>query len=179
MTRDQVLLVRESKYVKEQHPFHIVDQSLWPLCVSGALLYLTNGTVLCLHNYLRGPILLQLGLFLLLFSMFSWWKDVVREGTFLGKHTVKVQFGLRLGMSLFILSEVMFFISFFWAFLHSSLAPSIEIGSVWPPVGMPVFDSLGVPLLNTLILLLSGSTCTWVHGAICMDKLMMLLADFV
>ena len=70
MTRDQVLLVRESKYVKEQHPFHIVDQSLWPLCVSGALLYLTNGTVLCLHNYLRGPILLQLGLFLLLFSMF-------------------------------------------------------------------------------------------------------------
>jgi cytochrome c oxidase subunit 3 len=81
-------------------------------------------------------------------------------------HTKAVQRGLKMGVVLFIVSEVMFFFAFFWAYFHSSLAPAIEIGSIWPPVGITVFSPWGVPLLNTLILLLSGVTITYAHHAL-------------
>ena len=71
-----------------------------------------------------------------------------------------------MGMILFILSEVMFFFGFFWAFFHSALAPTPEIGSVWPPQGIEVINAWGIPLLNTIILLTSGATITWAHHAI-------------
>jgi cytochrome c oxidase subunit 3 len=98
--------------------------------------------------------------------MAAWWRDVIIEGTFEGHHTQAVQKGLRLGVILFIASEVMFFFSFFWAFFHSSLAPTPEIGSVWPPLGIETIDAWGIPLLNTIILLTSGATITWAHHAI-------------
>lgn len=58
---------------------------------------------------------------------------MVREAVYEGAHTQRVQIGLKLGMVLFIVSEIMFFFAFFWAYFHSSLAPGIEIGSIWPP----------------------------------------------
>ena len=95
-----------------------------------------------------------------------WWRDVIREATFEGHHTSVVQTGLRYGMILFIVSEVMFFSGFFWAFFHSALAPTVEIGSIWPPEGIHPFNPWDVPLLNTIILLASGATVTWAHHAI-------------
>ena len=95
--------------------------------------------------------------------MAVWWRDVIREATFQGYHTPVVQLGLRYGMALFIASEVMFFSAFFWAFFSSSLFP---VGGVWPPKGIHPFDPLSLPFLNTLILLLSGTTVTWAHHSL-------------
>lgn len=112
----------------KRHPFHLVDPSPWPFFGGFSALTLTLGAVLYFHGYNDGEIILTFGLVNLIFIAAFWWRDVIREATFFGNHTKKVQLGLRLGMLLFIVSEVMFFFSFFWAFFHSSIAPSIEIG---------------------------------------------------
>lgn len=106
------------------------------------------------------------GFFTIIYIMFVWWRDIIREGTYEGTHTHIVQLGLRMGMLLFIVSEIMFFFAFFWAFFAAALAPTIEIGNIWPPKGINVFDAKAVPLLNTLILLCSGATITFSHHAI-------------
>lgn len=84
----------------------------------------------------------------------------------MGYHADHVQRGLKIGFLLFIVSEIMFFFAFFWAFFHAGLAPSIWVGAEWPPSGLSVFKPYGVPLLNTLILLTSGASVTWAHRAI-------------
>lgn len=149
-----------------KHDFHIVDSSPWPLITSSAVFSMLLGAVLYMHSYSLGNYLLPLGLIFVLSSMGIWWRDVIRESTFEERHTKSVQKGLRLGMLLFIISEVMFFFGFFWAFFHSALAPTIEIGAIWPPKGINPFDPWDVPLVNTLILLLSGATITWAHHSI-------------
>jgi len=119
-----------------QHPYHIVNKSPWPFFISMALLLTTVGGVLFMHRYLNGDSILFWGLFYVILFIFFWFKDIILESTFEGNHTTYVQNGLRLGMKLFILSEVMFFFSFFWAFFHSALVPHIFIGNVWPPKGI-------------------------------------------
>jgi cytochrome c oxidase subunit 3 len=155
-----------SPHSLQRHPYHLVDPSPWPLISSIAALTTTVGGVLYMHSYFGGGYILSFGLLSILFSMFVWWRDVVREATYEGQHTSVVQVGLRYGMLLFILSEVMFFVAFFWAYFHASISPSVELGAVWPPKGIEVLNPWEVPLLNTAILLLSGATVTWAHHAI-------------
>jgi heme/copper-type cytochrome/quinol oxidase subunit 3 len=146
------------------HPFHIVDPSPWPFCTSIALWFMALNTIAMVHSYLEFNLVTCLmGLLYLLFSLAGWWRDVIRESTYEFKHTPYVRRGLLLGMMLFIISEVMFFFGFFWAFFHSSLVPSPAIGGVWPPVTIMVISPWKLPLVNTLLLLLSGVTLTISH----------------
>nr|AWV83216.1 cytochrome oxidase subunit III [Euterpnosia chibensis] len=150
------------------HPFHLVDYSPWPLTGSIGAMTFVSGLVMMFHKF--NFYLLYLGFLLLLLTMFQWWRDISREGTFQGLHTLIVILGLKIGMILFIVSEVFFFISFFWGFFHSSLSPVMEIGMMWPPMGISTFNPMQIPLLNTMILLCSGISITWSHHSMMSGK---------
>ena len=109
----------------QKHPFHLVDPSPWPLFTSVGAFTTTFGGVLYFHGFRGGEMVLSFGFLMILYAMFVWWRDVIREATFQGHHTFAVQTGLRMGIILFIVSEVMFFMAFFWAFFHYSLSPTI------------------------------------------------------
>nr|YP_009971635.1 cytochrome c oxidase subunit III [Colochirus quadrangularis]QNG57230.1 cytochrome c oxidase subunit 3 [Colochirus quadrangularis]QQY85578.1 cytochrome c oxidase subunit 3 [Colochirus quadrangularis] len=150
--------------MNHQHPFHLVNQSPWPITASFGALTITSGLAIWFNN---GTInILLIGIIATTLTSINWWRDVIRESTFQGHHTLIVTNGLRYGMILFITSEVCFFFAFFWAFFHSSLAPSIEIGVTWPPTGINPINPFLVPLLNTAVLLSSGISITWCHHSI-------------
>ncbi len=148
------------------HSFHLVDPSPWPLISAFSALFLTFGGVMYMHGYSQSFSLLKYGAMWICVMMFFWWGDIIREATFEGQHTSSVQNGLRMGVLLFIVSEIMFFFAFFWAFFHSSFNPSLAIGGVWPPVYLTILDPWKVPFLNTIILLSSGASITWAHHSI-------------
>lgn len=147
-----------------KHPYHLVNPSPWPFVGSMAGLTLAVGALLYMHDITKA--VLPIGIGLVLFTMFGWWRDVVKEATVEKQHTPVVQIGLRYGMALFIASEVMFFAAFFWAYFNASLFPTEAIGGAWPPASIKTFDPFELPLLNTLILLTSGVSVTWAHHAI-------------
>jgi len=153
------------KYINS-HGYHLVSPSPWPFCTALAIFGLTV-TFLLIFQEIQplGKINFFLSIVYLIVCLQGWFRDIIIEATYQGQHTRDVQQGLRYGFILFIVSEIMFFFGFFWAFFHVSLSPSIEIGGIWPPKGIHVFNYYEIPLLNTLILLVSGATITYAHKA--------------
>lgn len=150
------------------HPYHLVRPSIWPLLSAFAAGLLAIGAVMFMHDVKWGDFAVglkgvTLGLMAVLACMYFWWRDVIFEAVMEKAHSAVAKIGFRFGMMLFILSEVMFFVAFFWAFFSAALFP---VGGIWPPEGITTVDPLDLPLLMTLILLLSGCTVTWAHTAI-------------
>jgi cytochrome c oxidase subunit 3 len=163
----------------KNHDYHLVDPSPWPLIGSLSAFIMAIGAVMTMKGLAPaglkiGPLVLGMGLLGVAYTMFAWWADVAREATHDGHHTRVVQMHHRYGMIMFIASEVMFFVAWFWAYFDVALfagdaqqyARKAFTGGVWPPKGIETFDPWHLPLLNTLVLLLSGTTVTWAHHAL-------------
>jgi len=152
-----------------KQPYHLVDPSPWPIVGAAGGLLTVLGIIFVAHY--GSWITLVLGLLVVLTVMYFWWRDVIHESRTPGLHTPLVRLGLRYGMMFFIASEVMFFVGFFWAYFNFKLFPenlSVPAGVIptWPPPGVVTFDPFHFPFLNTMILLLSGTTITWAHHSL-------------
>nr|YP_009539804.1 cytochrome c oxidase subunit III [Orancistrocerus aterrimus]AYQ18924.1 cytochrome c oxidase subunit III [Orancistrocerus aterrimus] len=154
--------------MNSNHPFHLVTLSPWPLLLSFNIMFLLTGVIKWFYFYQFNLIYLSIMLMILILN--QWWRDTTRESTFQGCHTTNVITNIKMGMILFIISELFFFISFFWTYFHLSLSPSIEIGSLWPPKGIKMFNPYDIPLLNSIILISSGMTISWSHNYLIMNK---------
>lgn len=138
-----------------RHPFHIVTLRPWPMAIGGFTLGLAGGTASWLHGHSID--LITLSLLGVTLTRKIWWRDIVIEGTYQGFHTKIVVSSFYWGIALLILSEVLFFFSFFWAYLHRALAPTPEIACIWPPRGITPVNPITWPLFNSIILLSRGA----------------------
>jgi len=159
----------------KHHDYHLVDPSPWPVVGSISALVLAVGAITWMHHmFAAAPLVFGAGALGVVYTMIGWWRDVIREAEYQGHHTRVVQISHRYGMILFIASEVMFFVAWFWAYFSTAFYPADIhqvvrgelLGHVWPPKGIETFDPWHLPLLNTLILLTSGTTVTWAHHAL-------------
>lgn len=145
------------------HPYHILNPSPWPLLAAGGAFTTAFGAV---HYWAGGgKEILFSGFAAVLLVAILWWRDIVKEAQVEKVHSPVVRHGLRMGMGLFISSEVMFFVAFFWAFFHNRFMFAPEV-TQWPPANIQTMDAWGLPFVNTCILLTSGLTLTWAHHAL-------------
>ncbi len=154
----------------KEHDFHLVDPSPWPIAISAAILILVLGLVSTFHKQISGIFGLVLGISTISGVLFYWWKDVIKEAIYDKCHTAIVKHGLKIAMYLFILSEVMFFVSFFCSFFKAWLDPVFLFEGFsptdkvkWPPKGILPLNPWSLPFMNTLVLLLSSTTITSAH----------------
>ncbi len=162
-------------HAKPHHDYHLVNPSPWPAVGATAAFITAVGLILWMHGIVSyAPLVFGVGVIGIAYTMVSWWRDVIHEAEVEGDHTRVVQISHRYGMLLFIASEVMFFVAWFWAYFNTALFPD-EVrdvariaftGGVWPPKSIETFDPWHLALLNTLILLTSGTTVTWAHHAL-------------
>ncbi len=152
---------------EKNHDYHILTPSIWPFIGAASAFVMLVGAVLWMHG--SGPYAFLVGAAGVAYTMFAWWSDVVAEGNGID-HTPVVRMSLRYGFILFIMSEIMFFLAWFWTFFKHALYPmgpqSPLVDGVWPPAGIETFDPWHLPLINTLILLCSGAAATWAHHAL-------------
>lgn len=147
--------------MKKIHPFHLVSESPWPIVTSMSAISLTHSLVLFIQYKTHTPLILSFACTTI--CAIQWWRDVFRESSIEGCHPFETIKGIKLGIIFFIASEVLFFFSFFWAFFQSRVSPTPELGAIWPPQGIKIFNPLNIPLINTIILLSSGASITWAH----------------
>jgi cytochrome c oxidase subunit 3 len=160
---------------EQNHPYHVLEPSPYPIFTAFSLMGLVCAGLMWMKKHALGMPLTLAASAILLYCCFLWWRSAIREGIHEHAHNEVVQKGLRFGMALFIVSELMFFVAFFWAFFNSSLYPHVHISDAWdvltgaaswPPAGIKTFNAWDLPFLNTLILLLSGTTLTWAHHSL-------------
>ncbi|GHM58647.1 MAG: putative cytochrome c oxidase subunit 3 [Candidatus Mesenet longicola] len=154
----------------KHHEYHLLNPSPWPLSISCSILIFMLGLTTTLHKWQFGKATLIVGLMLLATVLYFWWKDVIKEGTVDKAHTDPVRRGFKIGMAVLIISEIMFFVAFFWSFFRAWLDPVYVFADLspikrlaWPPEGIVAPDPWSIPFMNTLILLLSGTTINTSH----------------
>lgn len=178
-------MFKNVKFTNTLHTFHLVFPSQLPFLAALTSFLLTTSTVFYWAGFLLPfklnllkTIILHFSLYFFFLLLCAWFLMIIYESAS-GFHTKIVRKGLRLGVVLFIVSEIMFFFSLFWSFFHYSLSPSIELGFVWPPVGTQKINVWGLPFTNTVLLLSSGITITLAHHAIKKNDAVLSFVKFI